>query len=182
MVHSALNTHAYLGNPPASFHSRTQALTVGFNGEDLHIYANHRTADGKFHCYPVITEKPRFSHSRYRTSQRQLRNAQDWSHDRAKRTRDRLWDKSRRDAAMMERRRVERMREDDEDAKIVAGILTPPPSSTRERKHSRRSPRLGCCSRSRISDSPSLILPSVESDAEFEFESPSPEQFHSAAA
>lgn len=178
MVHSAQRVRQYLARPSATFDSHTQALTVAFNGADLHIYANHRTSDDKYHCYPLTADKPCFSFARYKAARRQLRNAQDWAYRRTTRTCDHLWEKSRRDAAILERRRLQRAREDEEDAKCIAGMLTPPPSSTHARKQRKaRSNRSQGVEeedanisqdRRRLSLSPCVILPSVEADENFE--------------
>jgi hypothetical protein len=108
MVYSAQKTHSYLAQPTGDFRDKTQAVTVAFNGEDLHIYANHLSNDGKYHSYPVSTEKPRFSYAQYKAARRKLRNAQDWGRRRAEQTCTRLWMKSREDSAKRLRARRSR--------------------------------------------------------------------------
>jgi hypothetical protein len=97
MVHSAYEVHDYLGHSPRTFDGYTQALTVAFNGEDLHIYANHRSQDGKYHSYPVSAEKTSFSLSQYGIARRQLRNAQEWGRARAEQICQEIWGKVGRD-------------------------------------------------------------------------------------
>jgi hypothetical protein len=128
MVDSAWKTHNYNHDDSmSSFETKTQALTVAFNGEDLHIYANHLT-QGRYHSYPVSTEKPRFSFQKYKTARRQLRNAQDWARTRAAERREQIWTTVKRLRAISP----------DDPPSGNFGLVTPPTSTHGGSKRSKR--------------------------------------------
>lgn len=93
MVDGARKTQEALGKSLDPFWITAQALTVAYNGNEMTILANHAVSspvDVQYHSYSLFSHDPRQSFEEFKTSRKHIRNAQDWSRERATRTLEEL--------------------------------------------------------------------------------------------
>ncbi|KAF4626374.1 hypothetical protein G7Y89_g11789 [Cudoniella acicularis] len=99
MTHSAYAMHNYMGRSDADFYGKTQAVTIGYDGENLKLYTHHAvqtskdspqqavatsnkvTSDGgdpvEYHQHLLIRDNPCDSYEGFKAACKHTRNAQD---------------------------------------------------------------------------------------------------------